>query len=574
MFANELFLSTLKEDPADAVLISHRLMVRAGLIRQLSSGLYSWLPLGLMVFRNVERVVREEMNAINTQEMLLPCVQPSDLWEESGRWNDYGPELLRMKDRHGRDFCMGPTHEEVVTHIIRNEISSYKQLPLSVYQIHTKFRDEIRPRYGVMRGREFTMKDAYSFHLDHASLAQTYQDMRKAYMNIFTRLGIDFKVVAANTGSIGGQASEEFHILAESGEDAIAFSNGGEYAANVEMVPVPPPSESRPAPGRAMELVDTPGLYTIKALEEKMNLAAAKGIKTLLVRAAQWTADAPQILALLVRGDRELNAAKAAALPEVAQPLCMATTREIMDAVGCSPGSIGPVNLPIPCIADNELSVLADFACGANQQDAHYVGVNWERDCPLPPLADLRNITQGESSPDGKGALEIKRGIEVGHIFQLGSKYAEAMNARVSDENGQKVVLKMGCYGIGIDRVVAACIEQNHDDKGIIWPYSITPFQLILIPIPLTEESVTRAAMTLYETMQRRGIRALYDDRDMRAGAKFSDSDLLGIPYRVVISLRTLEKNAVECKVRTEERTQFVQLMDFGDWLLAGLDNG
>ena len=567
MFANRLLLPIQKEEPAAAVLISHRLMVRAGLIRQLGSGLYSWLPVGLLVFRNVEKIVREEMDTVGAQELLLPCVQPSDLWEESGRWHDYGPELLRMKDRHGRDFCMGPTHEEVVTHIVRNEISSYKQLPFSIYQIHTKFRDEIRPRYGVMRGREFTMKDAYSFHADQASLAKTYQDMRDAYIRIFTRLGIDFKIVAADTGSIGGSRSEEFHVLAAAGEDAIAFSGDGSYAANVDLVPTPPPQQERPMPTRTMELIATPGLFTIKALEEKMSLAANKGIKTLLVRAAEWTEEEPKIIALLVRGDRELNAVKAESLPQVALPLVMATKTEIVHAVDCSPGSIGPVNLPIPCIADYELSILSDFACGANKEEKHFVGVNWERDCPLPPLADLRNITAGEPSPNGTGKLEIKKGIEVGHIFQLGSKYAQAMNAQVSDETGEKKTLKMGCYGIGIDRIVAACIEQNHDEKGIIWSPAVAPFHIVIIPLPLNDEVVSHQAMTFYQNIRGKELSVLYDNRDMRAGAKFSAAELLGIPYRVVISTKTLAHKGAECKKRTEEKTHLVPLEDLVEWL-------
>lgn len=569
MRASSFFIATLKEDPADAVLISHKLMVRAGLIRQLGSGLYSWLPLGLRVLRAVEGIVREEMERIGCLEVLMPCMQPGELWQESGRWNDYGPELLRIKDRHQRDFCLGPTHEEVITHIVRNEINSYKQLPLSVYQMHTKFRDEIRPRYGVMRGREFVMKDAYSFHLSQKSLEQSYQDMRGAYINIFTRLGVDFKVVAADSGSIGGHTSEEFHVLAESGEDAIAFSDSDDYAANVELVPTQQPTDSPPAPSQALKLIDTPGLYTIQALEEKMNLPAAGGIKTLLFRAAEWTKEKPALVALLVRGDRELNGVKAESLPQVAKPLTMATKEEIKELIGCAPGSIGPINLPVPCIADYELAQLSDFTCGANQDDKHYTGANWERDCPLPPLADLRNITAGEPSPAGKGALYIKRGIEVGHIFQLGEKYAEAMNAQVLDEGGKQVTLTMGCYGIGIDRIVAACIEQNHDDRGIIWPLAIAPFQVVLVP--LGDEAVTDQAMAIYQSLTRRGIEVLYEDRDLRAGVKFSDSDLLGIPYRLVVSAKTLARDSVECKGRKEEEAQLIPVAQLTDWLAERL---
>ena len=569
MLASSLFLTTLKEDPADAVLVSHKLMVRAGLIRQLGSGLYSWLPLGLRILWAVEQIVREEMNRIGCLEMLMPCMQPGELWQESGRWEDYGPELIRMKDRHQRDFCLGPTHEEVITHIVRNEINSYKQLPLSVYQIHTKFRDEIRPRYGVMRGREFLMKDAYTFHLNEESLDSSYQDMRSAYIKIFTRLGVDFKVVAADSGSIGGHTSEEFHVLAASGEDAIAFSDTSDYAANVELAPTHQLSESCSAPSQPLKLIDTPGLYTIKALEEELNLPAHNGVKTLLLRAAGWTKEDPALIALLVRGDRELNGVKAENLPQVAKPLTMASQEEIKALIGCAPGSIGPVSLPVPCIADYELAQLSDFTCGANQDDKHYIGVNWERDCQLPPLADLRNITSGEPSPDGKGSLYIKRGIEVGHIFQLGDKYAEAMNAQVLDEDGRQRTLIMGCYGIGIDRIVAACIEQNHDDKGIIWPTVIAPFQVVLVP--LGDQAVARRAMTLYQSLTEGGIKVLYDDRDLRAGVKFSDSDLLGIPYRLVISPKTLEKDSVECKRRRDLEPQIIPLAQILDWLVKEL---
>ena len=565
MFASSLFLPTLKEDPADAILVSHRLMVRAGLVRQLGSGLYSWLPLGLNVFRSVERIVREEMNRIGCQELLMPCVQPSELWRESGRWEDYGPELMRMKDRHKRDFCLGPTHEEVITHIVRNEISSYRQLPLLLYQMHTKFRDEIRPRYGVMRGREFVMKDAYSFHVDQASLDGAYRDMRGAYINIFTRLGVDFKVVAADSGSIGGHTSEEFHVLAESGEDAIAFGDG--YAANVDLVPTRPPQEERPSPSLTLRVLDTPGLYTIQALEEKMNLPAHEGVKTLVLRAAEWTEEKPALIALLVRGDRELNGVKAEALPQVAKPLTLASEDEMRDLIGCGPGSIGPLGLSIPSIADYELARLSDFSCGANRDDKHYVGVNWGRDCPLPPLADLRNITEGEPNPNGRGRLRIRRGIEVGHIFQLGDKYAAAMNAQVSDGTGGKSTLSMGCYGIGIDRVVAACIEQNHDDGGIIWPPSIAPFQVVMVPLPVG----LRRAAAIYATLRKAGMKVLFDDRDLRAGAKFSDWDLLGLPYRVVISHKTLERDAAECKARREDKSRLVPLTHLREWLAERL---
>ncbi len=560
MYASKFFLPTLREDPAGTILASHKLMIRSGMLRRLASGLYSWLPLGLRVFRRVEDIVRQEMSNIDALEMRLPCLQPSELWKESGRWKHYGPELLRLVDRHKRDFCLGPTHEEVITDIIRNEISSHKQLPLKVYQMHTKFRDEIRPRFGVMRGREFAMKDAYSFNVNQESLQETYQDMRDAYLKIFTRLGVEFKVVAADTGSIGGSRSEEFHVLADCGEDAIAFSEGGKYAANVELVPTQPLTTERPAAKMELELVDTPGMYTIKALQEAMGFHASEGIKTMVARAADWSEDNPSLIALLLRGDRVLNAVKAEKLPEVGVPFTMASAEEIVKVLGCKPGSLGPVNLNIPYIADYEAGQLSDFVCGANQQDKHYKGVNWQRDCPLPQLADLRNITAGEDSPEGDGKLQIKRGIEVGHIFELGDKYSKALNAYTTTENGDKVAMLMGCYGIGIDRVVAACIEQNNDDKGIIWPREIAPFDVMLIPLPLTDDNVIQQSKRLYDELTQAGISVLFDDRDLRAGNKFANCELIGIPYRLVVSTKSLEKNSIECKARNEDDAEFVPL--------------
>ena len=577
MRASKLFITTLKEDPADATLVSHRLMIRSGMIRQLASGLYNWLPLGLRVFRRIEEIVREEMNNIDGQEIVMPCVQPAELWQESGRWEDYGPELLRFKDRHQRDFCMGPTHEEVVTDIVRNEIDSHKQLPVTLYQIHTKFRDEIRPRFGVMRGREFCMKDAYSFNLDEESLEKSYQDMRRAYINIFTRIGVDFKVVDADSGSIGGNRSEEFNVLADSGENAIAVSESGDYAANVELVPTPKLSAKPPAPTMEMEVVDTPGIYTVPGLEKEFGFAADKGIKTMLLRASDWTKENPKIIGLLLRGDRSLNAVKAEALPEVMTPMTMAGTGEIEKLTGCAPGSIGPVGSKVPIIGDYEVAQLNDFVCGANSKDKHYKGVNWDRDCPMPPLADLRNITSGEPSPDGKGKLLVRRGIEVGHIFQLGEKYSTAMNALVKSEQegkqSQEKPLLMGCYGIGIDRTAAACIEQNHDEKGIIWPREIAPFELVIIPLPLTNDKVVQQATKLYEDCRAAGLDTLLDDRDLRAGNKFNSCELLGIPLRVVVSEKSLEKGEIEIKFRNEDAVKMLKLADALSQIKSGLDN-
>lgn len=556
MLVSKLFLPTLKEDPSGAQLVSHRLMLRAGMIRPLASGLYSWLPLGLRVQRQVAQVVREEMDAIGGSEMVMPCIQPAELWQESGRWQDYGPELLRLRDRHERSFCFGPTHEEVITELLRNEIKSYRQLPLTLYQIHTKFRDEIRPRFGVMRCREFVMKDAYSFHITDSSLEETYGDMRQAYINIFTRLGVSFKAVAADPGSIGGSKSEEFHVLADSGEEAIAFSDQSDYVANVELVPTAPPQGEPPKPQQKMKRIETPGLYTIAALEEKMGLKATTGVKTLIARGKDWNAAKPHLIALFVRGDRELNIAKAEKRPELLKPFTMATRAEITAALDCPPGSLGPVNLPLTCLADYELEHLTDFTCGANVQDKHYVGVNWGRDCPVPHFTDLRNVTAGEPSPDGKGRLQIKRGIEVGHIFQLGTKYSDAMDARVLDERGQRIVVKMGCYGIGIDRVVAACIEQNHDAKGIIWPRAVAPFDLVLVPLTETPDQ----CMALYRALLAKGIRALYDDRALRAGEKFAEWDLIGIPLRLVVSKRSLADKAAEFKARTATESKLIPI--------------
>jgi prolyl-tRNA synthetase len=554
MRASQFLIATLKETPSDAEVISHQLMLRAGMIRKVAAGLYSWLPLGLRTLRKVERIVREEMDATGAQEVLMPAIQPAELWQESGRWEQYGPELLRVNDRHNREFCVGPTHEEVITDLIRREIKSYKQLPANFYQIQTKFRDEIRPRFGVMRSREFIMKDAYSFHTDVESLAATYQVMHQAYTNIFTRLGLDFRPVLADTGSIGGESSHEFHVLAHSGEDDIAFSDSSDYAANVEMAEALALGE-RQAATEEMRLVDTPNAKTIAELVEQFNLPIEKTVKTLIV-AASDAVDA-DFVALLVRGDHELNEIKAEKLLQVEAPLRFATDEEIRQVIGAGPGSLGPVNLPIPCIIDRSVETLSDFAAGANIDDKHYFGLNWERDLPTPQVADIRNVVEGDPSPCGQGKIQIRRGIEVGHIFQLGTKYSEAMNATVLDENGKATVMSMGCYGIGVTRVVAAAIEQNHDDKGIIWPEALAPFSVALVPLNYDKSEDVRAkADELYAALQAAGVDVLMDDRKERPGVKFADMELMGIPQRLVISDRGLQNGTLEYKSRRDAESQ------------------
>jgi prolyl-tRNA synthetase len=567
MRTSQFLLSTLKETPSDAVVISHQLMLRAGMIRKLASGLYTWLPMGLRVLRKVETVVREEMNAAGALEVLMPAIQPAELWQESGRWVQYGPELLRVKDRHDREFCVGPTHEEVITDLARNELNSYKQLPINMYQIQTKFRDEIRPRFGLMRGREFIMKDAYSFHADQASLQETYDRMHQAYCNVFSRLGLNFRPVQADTGSIGGTGSHEFHVLADSGEDDIAFSNVSDYAANIEKAEAIPREKERLAATEAMRLVDTPDTKTIDALVQGFGLAIEKTIKTLVVHAAEEG----KLIALIVRGDHELNEIKAANLEQVASPLQMASEAEIRAAIGAGPGSLGPVNLPIPCIVDRSVALMSDFASGANIEDKHYFGVNWERDLPLPTVADLRNVVAGDPSPDGQGTLEIKRGIEVGHIFQLGTKYSEAMNCQVLGENGKPVTLTMGCYGIGVSRVVAAAIEQNFDERGIRWNDALAPFQIALVPLRYETEQVREATDKLYAELTAAGYEVLLDDRDKKTspGIKFADMELIGIPHRVVVSDRGLAEGNLEYKSRAETEAQAVPLAEILPFLQA-----
>lgn len=565
MRASQYLISTLKETPSDAEVISHQLMLRAGMIRKLASGLYTWLPLGLRTLRKVERIVREEMDATGAQEVLMPAVQPAELWQESGRWEKYGPELLRIKDRHHRDFCVGPTHEEVITDMIRREIRSYKQLPANFYQIQTKFRDEIRPRFGVMRSREFIMKDAYSFHTNRESLQQTYDAMYNAYSRIFERLGLNFRAVLADNGSIGGNSSHEFHVLADSGEDDIAFSDTGSYAANIEKAEALAPAVERAAPAEELRLVDTPDTKTIAALVQGFNLPIEKTIKTLIVAASdECEAD---FVALLIRGDHELNEIKAEKLPQVASPLRMATEEEIRAVIGAGPGSLGPINLPIPCIIDRSVAVMSDFGAGANIEDKHYFGINWERDLPTPEVADIRNVVAGDPSPCGQGVLEIKRGIEVGHVFQLGNSYSSAMNATVLDENGKAVVMEMGCYGIGVTRVVAAAIEQNHDENGIIWSEALAPFTVALVPLNYDKSELVREkADALYSQLTAAGVEVLLDDRKERPGVKFADMELMGIPHRVVISERGLGAGTLEYKHRRDAESRDIsadEVMEF-----------
>jgi len=543
-------INTLRDIPADAEVVSHQLMLRASLIRRLAAGLYTWLPIGLRVLRKVENIIREEMNRAGALELLMPTLQPAELWEESGRWDQFGPELLRMRDRHERPFCYGPTHEEVITDIARRELKSYRQLPVNFYQIQTKFRDEIRPRFGVMRAREFTMKDAYSFHLDEASLEQGYQAMYAAYSRIFERMQLKFRAVRADTGSIGGSASQEFHVLADSGEDAIAFSDADDYAANLEMAEALPPAEPRAAAAERLQKVPTPGVKSIVELTAFLNVPATHCLKTLLVESSEGG-----VVALVVRGDHELNAVKAQKLPGVFAPIKMASAEQVRAATGCEPGSLGPVGLAsgIRLYADRTAAAAADFVCGANERDAHLTGVNWGRDLAEAEVVDIRNVVAGDPSPTGHGTLGIARGIEVGHIFQLGRKYSAAMNAAVLDEQGKSAVMYMGCYGIGVTRVVAAAIEQNHDERGIVWPEPIAPFNVSLIPINLQKSERVRAVTErLYAQLEAAGFEVLLDDRDARPGVKFADDELLGIPHRIVIGDKGLERGVLEYKCRRD----------------------
>ena len=564
MYLSEFQLTTLKETPADAEVISHQLMLRAGLIRRLASGLYTWLPLGVRVLRKVENIVREEMNNSGALEVLMPAVQPAELWRESGRWDFYGPELLRFRDRHEREFCFGPTHEEIITDLARRELTSYKQLPVNYYQIQTKFRDEVRPRFGVMRSREFIMKDAYSFHLDQDSLQQTYDAMYDAYCRIFTRLGLEFRAVMADSGAIGGNRSHEFHVLADSGEDAIAFSDGSDYAANIEKAEALVSDAPRPAPSQDMQSVDTPNAHSIEEVAAFLKVPASQCLKTLLVQGAEEG----QVVALVLRGNHELNEIKAAHLQQVAEPLCFASEEQVKQAAGCAPGSVGPVGLDIPVIADHAALQVADFVCGANRDGQHLTGVNWERDLPLPQAADLRNVVEGDPSPDGKGVLHIVRGIEVGHIFQLGDKYSSAMKAEVLDENGKSVTMTMGCYGIGVTRIVAAAIEQNHDEHGIIWPASLAPFDVAIAPINMqNSEEVRDTAIKLHDELTTAGLEVLLYDQKARLGAMLNDIDLIGIPHRVVIGDRGLKDGKVEYKARAASDSEDIAVAEIAGYI-------
>ena len=544
-------LTTLKEVPAEAEIVSHQLMLRAGLIRRLASGLFTWMPIGLRVLRKVETVVREEMNRAGALELLMPTVQPAELWQETDRWDKYGPLLLRMQDRGQREYCFGPTHEEVITDIARRELRSYKQLPVNYYQIQTKFRDEIRPRFGVMRSREFIMKDAYSFDLDQDGLEASYQKMHAAYTAIFERLGLEFRVVDADSGEIGGSRSQEFHVLADSGEDAIAYCDADHYASNIETAATFVPEGGRPEATESMEKVATPGMRSIDALGEFLKVTPQETLKTLIVDGT----DGP--IALALRGDHELNAVKAQKIPGVASRLTMASPETIIKATGSPPGFAGPIGLDIPVFYDHATASMSDFVCGANEKDMHFRGVNFERDITGPETVDLRNVMAGDPTPGGSGSLSITRGIEVGHIFQLGDQYSEAMGATVQDPDGKNRVMAMGCYGIGITRIVGAAIEQNHDENGIIWPGSLAPFDVVLVPINLQRsETVREAADVLYEELTSMGLEVLFDDRDARPGVKFADAELIGIPHRLVISERSLAAGELEYRHRRDSESR------------------
>ena len=558
MRVSRFYISTLREAPADAEVVSHQLMLRAGLIKRLTSGVYTWMPLGLRVLRRVESVIREELNASGAIELLMPAIQPAELWQESKRWDEYGPELLRIKDRHQRDFCFGPTHEEVVSDVVRREVKSYRQLPLNFYQIQTKFRDEIRPRFGVMRGREFIMKDAYSFHPDKASLDVTYREMYECYSRIFTRLGLEFRAVAADTGAIGGTGSHEFHVLADSGEDAIAFCPTSDYAANVELAEALPPATHRSAPMQPLTRVHTPGVKTIAELSEFLKIPVEKTVKAVCVAGT----DGRPVL-MMVRGDHQLNLVKAGKLAQVKTPVQFASPEAIRSAFGADPGSIGPVEFRGTVIADHTVAAMSDFVVGANEDDYHYSGANIGRDFPEPLFADIRNVVPGDPSPDRKGVLDICRGIEVGHIFQLRTKYSSTMNLTFLDESGKPQLMEMGCYGIGVTRIVAAAIEQSHDERGIIFPAAMAPFDVAIVPIGLRKNSaVKEAAESLYETLRNAGVEVLLDDRDERPGVMFADMELIGIPHRIVIGERSLKQGLVEYQGRRDKAPQTIALQD------------
>ena len=564
MRASQFLLSTLKETPADAEVISHQLMLRAGLIRRVAAGIYNWMPLGLRVVRRVEQVVREEMCRAGALEISMPVVQPAELWFESGRWEQYGPELARLHDRHGRDFCLGPTHEEIITSLGRNEIKSYKQLPLNFFQIQTKFRDEIRPRFGVMRSREFIMKDAYSFHVDQASLEATYWRMHEAYTAIFTRLGLNFRSVEADTGSIGGSHSHEFHVLADSGEDAIAFSDVSDYAANVELAPALAPLDSTTEISESTRFA-TPGVKTIDDLVKQAGFTIAETVKTLFVKGEDG-----EIVALVLRGDHRLNGLKAEKIPGIASPLEMADEARVLAVTGAGFGSLGPVGLDVRIVVDASAAALNSFVCGANKDGFHLKGVNWARDVPRLETADIREVIAGDASPCGQGSLEIRRGIEVGHIFQLGTKYSEAMKAVVLNEEGKSVPMAMGCYGIGVTRIVAAAIEQNHDAQGIIWPEAMAPFEVALVPLNMDKsEAVAAATETLYEQLIGKGVEVFMDDRKERPGVKFAQMELIGIPVRVTLGDRSLAEGNIELQARTSDQKQLIPVSEAANAIIA-----
>ncbi len=563
MRTSQYLLATLKETPASAEVISHQLMLRAGLVRNVASGLYTWLPTGLKVLRKVENIVREEMERAGAIEVLMPMVQPADLWEESGRWDDYGPELLRLNDRHNRPFVLGPTHEEVITKLVSNEISSYKQLPLNIFQIQTKFRDEIRPRFGIMRSREFLMKDAYSFHLNNECLAKTYQIMFTAYCRIFDRLGLDYRPVLADTGSIGGETSHEFHVLAQSGEDDIAFSDSSDFAANIEKAEALAPQGERPAPLQQLCKISTPKVKTIDEVAQFLSVDVKTTVKTLLVVGTETQHGDTPIIALVLRGDHQLNEVKTEHLSQVATPLTFASDEQIFAALQCNAGSIGPINLTIEIIVDRSAAHLADFVCGANEDDFHFTGANWDRDCSNYSIADIRNVIAGDPSPCGKGNIEIKRGIEVGHIFQLGDKYAQAMNCGVLTEAGKNKTLTMGCYGIGVSRIVAAAIEQNHDKYGIKWPSAIAPFQVAIVPMNMHKSArVKETAEHLYAKLQQANIEVLFDDRKERPGVMFADHELMGTPLLLIIGERNLDAGQIEVKNRITGEKSLIAIND------------
>ena len=565
MRASNFFIATLKEDPAEAEVVSHRLMLRAGLVRQLARGIYTWMPLGLRVLRKIEAIVREEMNASGAIELLMPAVQPAELWQESRRWDEYGPELLRLKDRHQRDFCFGPTHEEVVSDLVRREVKSYRQLPLNFYQIQTKFRDEIRPRFGVMRAREFVMKDAYSFHADEASLLKTYQDMHDCYSRIFTRLGLKFRAVSADTGAIGGTGSHEFHVLADSGEDAIAFCPDSDYAANVELAEALAPAASRPSAREQLQRVHTPGVKTIAELCTFLKVSPERTVKAVCVEGS----DGKPVL-MMVRGDHQLNLVKAGKLEQVRTPVAFAAPEAIRQAFGADPGSIGPVGFRGTVVADRAVGAMADFVTGANADDHHYTGASIGRDFPEPVVADIRNVVAGDPSPDGKGRLEICRGIEVGHIFQLRSKYSKAMKLEFLDEGGSSKIMEMGCYGIGVSRIAAAAIEQNHDARGIIFPRPIAPFELAVAPIGFGKSAQVReTAERLYRDLQDAGIDVLLDDRDERPGVMFADLELIGIPRRIVVGERGLKSGQLEYQGRRDAKATTIALQDAVNYVIS-----